>query len=86
LKKEHGDKMDSKNKLIQCEKENGRLRQMLIDIFYELDSVQEKVGIVETAVVNSDESTERYIVELSAMLTDTMTPIADEFPDELSIT
>lgn len=78
--------MDAKEELAQCKKENGRLRQLLIDIFEELETSQEKIGIVETAVVNSDESTERYIVELVAMLTETMTTIADEFPDELSMT
>ncbi len=78
--------MEVKKELAESKKENGRLRQMLIDIFNELDSVLEQVVIVETAVVNSDESTERYIVELSAMLTDTMIPIAAEFPDELSMT
>ncbi len=77
--------MDNKNELILCKKENGRLRQMLIDIFYELETSQEKIGIVETALINTDESTERYIVELSAMLTEIMTTIADESPDELSM-
>ena len=78
--------MDAKTELAESKKENGRLRQLLIDTFAELETVQAKIGIVETAVVNSDESTERYIVELSLMLTDTMTTIADEFTDELSMT
>ena len=78
--------MDIKTELAQCKKENGSLRQMLIDIFEELETSQEQIGIVETAVVNTDISTERYIVELSLMLTETMTTIADEFPDELSMT
>jgi len=75
----------TKNKLILCKKENGRLHQLLIDIFYELDDVREKIGIVETAVVNSDEGTERYIVELSEMLIDIMLGINSEEPEYTSM-
>ncbi len=74
--------MKNKEELAQCKKENGRLRQLLVDIFEELEMSQEKIVIVETAVVNSDESTERYIVELSLILTDTMAQISYEFSDE----
>ncbi len=77
--------MKNKEELAQCKKENGRLRQLLVDIFEELEMSQEKIVIVETALINTDESTERYIVELSAMLTEIMTTIADESPDELSM-
>lgn len=73
------------NELAQVKEENGRLRQLSIDIFAELETSQEKIVTVETAVVNSDISTERNIVELSLMLTDTMKRIADELPDEITM-
>ena len=77
--------MNAKEELAQFKNENGRLRQLLIDIFNELETVQEQVGIVETAVVNSDISTERHIVELSEMLIATMTGINSEVPEYTSM-
>jgi len=77
--------MDIKKEFAASRKENGRLRQMLIDIFNELETVQGQVGIVETAVVNSDESTERYIVELSEMITNVMMGINNEVPQYTSM-
>ena len=77
--------MDIKKEFAASRKENGRLLQMLIDIFNELETVQVQLGIVETAVVNSDESTERHIVELSEMLTDVMMGINNEVPQYTSM-
>ena len=78
--------MDIKEEFAQCKKENGRFLKLIDYTFEKLEASQAKIGIVETALINSDESTERHIVELSSILNDIMTAIYNEVPGGKSIT
>lgn len=77
--------MDIKTELAQCKEENGRLREFLIETFNELETISKQVGIVETAVINSDIGTEMEIIELSEMTTNVMLGINNEVPQYTSM-
>ena len=63
------------NELAQVKEENGRLLEIFTNTMNQLEVVKSKVLFIETAYINGNESIERYMVELSLMLDETVVNI-----------